>query len=157
MLDDLVFFLEVGWVRPKCGCLLFLLAYYAFHGWHEFGERRWNDILTGENRRTRRKPYPSATLSTTKPTWIDPGANPGLRSERPADGSVGWIYSGSSTWGIRPNQPVPLSLGMLADQRARRQIWMLEKNTDHSRSSNSYYWTTLLVYCKTWWNHWYPD
>jgi hypothetical protein len=27
---------------------------------------------------------PSATLSTTNPTWIDPGANPGLRSERPA-------------------------------------------------------------------------
>jgi hypothetical protein len=27
---------------------------------------------------------PSATLSTTNPTWIDSGANPGLRSERPA-------------------------------------------------------------------------
>jgi hypothetical protein len=27
---------------------------------------------------------PSATLSTTNPTWIDPGANPGLRGERPA-------------------------------------------------------------------------
>jgi hypothetical protein len=27
---------------------------------------------------------PSATLSTINPTWIDPGANPGLRGERPA-------------------------------------------------------------------------
>jgi hypothetical protein len=27
---------------------------------------------------------PSATLSTTNPTWIDPGANPSLRGERPA-------------------------------------------------------------------------
>jgi hypothetical protein len=27
---------------------------------------------------------PSDTLSTTNPTWIDPGANPGLRGERPA-------------------------------------------------------------------------
>jgi hypothetical protein len=27
---------------------------------------------------------PSATLSTTNPTRIDPGANPGLRGERPA-------------------------------------------------------------------------
>jgi hypothetical protein len=27
---------------------------------------------------------PSATLSTTNPTWKDPGANPGLRGERPA-------------------------------------------------------------------------
>jgi hypothetical protein len=64
-------------------CLL-TLAYYAFPRWYEFGERRWNDILTGENRRTRRKSCPSATLSTTNPTWIDPGANPGLRGERSA-------------------------------------------------------------------------
>jgi hypothetical protein len=41
-------------------------------------------ILTGENRRTRRKPCPSSTLSTTDPAWIDPGANPGLHCERPA-------------------------------------------------------------------------
>jgi hypothetical protein len=68
---------------PKRGCLL-TLAYYAFPRWYEFGERRWNDRLTGENRRTRRKTCPSATLSTTNPTWIDPGANPALRGERPA-------------------------------------------------------------------------
>jgi hypothetical protein len=41
-------------------------------------------ILTGKTRRTRRKTCPSATLSTTNPTSIDPGANPGLRGERPA-------------------------------------------------------------------------
>jgi hypothetical protein len=41
-------------------------------------------ILTGENRRTRRKPCPSATLSTTNSTWIDPDANPRLRGDRPA-------------------------------------------------------------------------
>jgi hypothetical protein len=41
-------------------------------------------ILTGENRRTRRRTCPSGTLSTTNPTSIDPGANPGLRGERPA-------------------------------------------------------------------------
>jgi hypothetical protein len=40
-------------------------------------------ILTGENRRTARKTCPSSTLSTTNPTWINPGANPGLRDERP--------------------------------------------------------------------------
>jgi hypothetical protein len=27
---------------------------------------------------------PSATFSTTNPTWMDPGANPSLRGERPA-------------------------------------------------------------------------
>jgi hypothetical protein len=30
------------------------------------------------------KPSPRATLSTRNPTWIDSGANPGLRGERPA-------------------------------------------------------------------------
>jgi hypothetical protein len=40
-------------------------------------------ILTGENRITRRETCPNATLSTTNPTWIDPGVNPGLRCERP--------------------------------------------------------------------------
>jgi hypothetical protein len=67
---------------PKRGCLL-TLAYYAFPRRYEFGERRWNDI-DRENLRTRRKTCSSATLSTTNPTWIDPDANPGLRSETPA-------------------------------------------------------------------------
>ena len=40
--------------------------------------------LTGENRSTRGKTCPSATLSTTNPTWTRPGLNPGLRGERPA-------------------------------------------------------------------------
>jgi hypothetical protein len=40
-------------------------------------------ILTGENRSTRGKTCPSATLSTTN-TWTDPGSKPGPRSGRPA-------------------------------------------------------------------------
>jgi hypothetical protein len=40
-------------------------------------------ILTGENRRTLRKTCASDSLSTKDPIWIDPGANPGLRGERP--------------------------------------------------------------------------
>jgi hypothetical protein len=40
--------------------------------------------FTGENRRTRGKTCPSATLSTTNPTWTDPGSNPDLRGGRPA-------------------------------------------------------------------------
>jgi hypothetical protein len=47
-------------------------------------ERDGGMILTGENRRTGTKTCPSATLSTKNPTWINPGANPGLRGERPA-------------------------------------------------------------------------
>jgi hypothetical protein len=41
-------------------------------------------ILTGENRRSRRETCPSATSSTTNPTWSDRGANSGLRGEKPA-------------------------------------------------------------------------
>jgi hypothetical protein len=44
--------------------------------------------LTGENLRTRGKTCPSSNLSTTNPTWTDPGSNPGLRSGRPAANRV---------------------------------------------------------------------
>jgi hypothetical protein len=40
--------------------------------------------FTGENHSTRGETCPSVTLSTTNPTWTDPGSNPGLRGERPA-------------------------------------------------------------------------
>jgi hypothetical protein len=40
--------------------------------------------LTGENLSTWRKACPSATFSTTNPTWTDPGSNPGLRGETAA-------------------------------------------------------------------------
>jgi hypothetical protein len=43
--------------------------------WQMLIEQWWNDA-DGENRRTRRETYPSATLSTTNPTWSDAGANP---------------------------------------------------------------------------------
>jgi hypothetical protein len=35
--------------------------------------------LTGENRSTRGKTCPSATLYSTNPKWTDRGSNPGLR------------------------------------------------------------------------------
>jgi hypothetical protein len=40
--------------------------------------------LTAENRSTRGKTCPSATLCTRNPTWTDPGSNPGFRGGRPA-------------------------------------------------------------------------
>jgi hypothetical protein len=42
----------------------------------------WN--WQGKTDVTRGKTCPNATLSTTNPTWNDPGSNPGLRGERPA-------------------------------------------------------------------------
>jgi hypothetical protein len=46
-------------------------------------------ILTGENRRIRRKTFSSATFSTTNLTWIDEGANPGISGDRPANNCLG--------------------------------------------------------------------
>jgi hypothetical protein len=40
--------------------------------------------LTGKNRSTRGKTCPSATFSTTNPTWTDSESNPVHRGKRPA-------------------------------------------------------------------------
>jgi hypothetical protein len=42
-------------------------------------EHQWNEIDRGKPT-TQRKTWPSAILSTTNPTWTDPGSNPGLRN-----------------------------------------------------------------------------
>jgi hypothetical protein len=74
--------ISVGWdyvseLLPLADILFILQMIY------EYGERRWNDT-DREKRRTLRKTCPSATLSTTNPTFIEQGANSGLRGERPA-------------------------------------------------------------------------
>jgi hypothetical protein len=46
-------------------------------------EHRWNEIGGGKTE-ILGKTYPSATLSTTNPTWSDLGSNPGLLPGRPA-------------------------------------------------------------------------
>jgi hypothetical protein len=71
-------------------------------------------ILTGENRRTRRKTCPSATLSTTNPTWIDPGANPGLRGERPATND---LSHGTACRNVISTKQMPTNLVYLKCQR----------------------------------------
>jgi hypothetical protein len=65
-------------------CNNWLSTLFMSMGWHDVSELRsptvewyWQEIR-GE------KTCPSSTLSTTNPTWSDPGANPGLRGERPA-------------------------------------------------------------------------
>jgi hypothetical protein len=69
----------------------------------------------GKTEELRRKTCPCATLSTTNSAWIDPGANLGLRGERPATNdlshgtALSWTYTDhikSSTaldFNIQPN------------------------------------------------------
>jgi hypothetical protein len=81
---DLVSFFPGGGVGlvPKRGCLLTL---HITHSPDDMSlESDGGMILTGENRRTRRKTCPSVTLSITNPTRTDPGPKPGLRGEGPA-------------------------------------------------------------------------
>jgi hypothetical protein len=58
-------------------------------------EQWWNDIFAGETE-VLGENLPSAALSTTNPTWIDPGANPALRGERPATNRLSLFFSNES-------------------------------------------------------------
>jgi hypothetical protein len=69
--------------------------------------------LTRENRRTRAKTCPSATLPTTNPTWTDPGSNPGLRGGRPAANRLSHGTADFRPYLIQVNLPVHLLVIML--------------------------------------------
>jgi hypothetical protein len=89
------------WTATTNG-LLFICPTY------ERGEPRWNDT-DRENRRTRRETCPSGILSTTNHTWTDLGANPGLRSERPATNRLS--YGVANVEIKKQNKYVKLSSG----------------------------------------------
>jgi hypothetical protein len=63
-----------------CSSVLKMISFFVFTSNGEPVEWNWQgktEVLGG-------KTCPSATLSTTNPTWTDPGSKPGLRGERPA-------------------------------------------------------------------------
>ena len=67
-------------------------------------EQQWNEIERGKPKYLEKKTCPIATLSTTNPTWTDPGSNPGLRNERPATnrqshGTAHLVVLLSHSWG----------------------------------------------------------
>jgi hypothetical protein len=94
---------------------------------YEYGERQWNDVLTEENGRTRRKTCPSATFSTTNLTWIDSGANPWLHVERPATNrlSHGTAHGPLVVWQTCWNRGVPWVKYSLADTLEGAAVWAL--------------------------------
>jgi hypothetical protein len=59
-----------------------LLAYCTCPGWL-WGWRIWWNHWQGKPKYSE-KTCPNATLSTTNPTWPDPGSNPGRRGGKPA-------------------------------------------------------------------------
>jgi hypothetical protein len=50
-------------------------------------------ILRGETEELKRKSCPSSNFSTINPTWTDPVANPGLRSEKPATNRLSYVIA----------------------------------------------------------------
>jgi hypothetical protein len=98
-------------------------------------------ILKGENRRTRRKACPSATLSTTILTWIDPGANPCLRGERPATNDLSHgtahtsflVYFPNMKIGLWHDHALCLSLQHINFEQTGRFSWNLVAMWCHSR------------------------
>jgi hypothetical protein len=51
--------------------------------WRWLWRNWWNEDLQGKPKYSQ-KTCPTATLSTTNPTWPDPGSNPGRRGGKPA-------------------------------------------------------------------------
>jgi hypothetical protein len=66
---------------------------------HRWNERQWKTS-------TRRKTFPSATLSTTNLTWTDPGSNPDLCGERPATNRLSHGITCSYSMTYRPDRLV---------------------------------------------------
>jgi hypothetical protein len=74
--------------------------------------------LAGWNRSTQRQTCPSATLSITNPTWLDPGLNPGRRGKKPATNCLSYgavslqryfiLRSDGKLWTQQEYQPINL-------------------------------------------------
>jgi hypothetical protein len=76
------------WSHPL---VLATISHYVTHDWY-FMIWVWRAAVEwywqGKTEELGEETCPSATLSTTNPTWIDPGANLGSRGERPATNDV---------------------------------------------------------------------
>jgi hypothetical protein len=79
------FYLNTGGWSPYCvhSALRPLLASCTWPGWLWGWRILWNADWP-EKQKYSEKTCPIANLSTTNPTWPDPGANPGRRGEKPA-------------------------------------------------------------------------
>jgi hypothetical protein len=80
-----LFFPFWGGVEPSSLLLRPLLMYCTspdYYGCRWEWSNRWNDWQ--EKPKYSEKTSPSASFSTTNPTWPDPGSNPGRRSGKPA-------------------------------------------------------------------------
>jgi hypothetical protein len=73
-----------------------LLAYCTCTGWL-WGWRIWWNEWQGKPKYSE-KTCPGSTLSTTNPTWPDPGLNPGRRGGKPATNRFSYGAAFYVTW-----------------------------------------------------------
>jgi hypothetical protein len=66
-------------------------------------EHRWNEVDKEKPKYSGKKTCPSAILSTTNPTWTDPGPKPGLSGGRPATNR---LSNGTAYLHLLPKSPV---------------------------------------------------
>jgi hypothetical protein len=65
------------------------MTYCTCRGWLWWWKIWWNDDWQGKPKYSE-KTCPSATLSTTNPTWTDPGSNAGRRGGKSAINSLSY-------------------------------------------------------------------
>jgi hypothetical protein len=70
------------------------MAYCTCPRWLWWWRIWWNEDWQGKPKYSE-KTCPSATLSTTNPTWPDPGLNPGRRGEKPASNRLSYGAAGA--------------------------------------------------------------
>jgi hypothetical protein len=73
------------------------LANCTCPGWLWWWRILWNEDWQGKQKYSE-KTLPSATLSTTYPTWPDPGSNPGTRGEKSNRHTEFLVFRGLCLW-----------------------------------------------------------
>jgi hypothetical protein len=99
--------------------------------------------LTGENRSTWGKTCPSVTLSTTNPTWTDPGSNPRLRGGRPATNRLSQLHGLSYVYSVYCGigslfYPTTIDCHLLSVRVLKTLEYPCKHNRESARSTDCY-------------------
>jgi hypothetical protein len=96
---DLLFLLLLlvgwDWVSWYCGHYWPIGPAQMIDRWWWLWRNWWNEDWQGKPKYSE-KTCPSATFSTTNPTWLDPGSNPGRRGGKPATNRLS--YGAAQGW-----------------------------------------------------------